>query len=210
MDQEESTEGAIQMEQAEPNSTDRENQGAGARIAERLLKSRTILISSGIDEETVEDVIRNLVLMAQDSETEPITLYINSPGGAADCGFAIYDVLRFVKPPVTALVTGLCASAGVIIFLGATPDRRFALPNSRFMLHEPRFLSASYGQASDLAITAKELLKMKDRYNSIVAEATGKPLEKVSKDAQRDFWLSAEEAKDYGLVTKIVHSRDEV
>jgi len=192
------------------NEDERERRGVPERIAERLLKSRTILISSSIDEETVEDVIRNLVLMEQESETEPITVYINSPGGAADCGFAIYDVLRFMRPPVTTLVTGLCASAGVIIFLGAKPERRLALPNSRFMLHEPRFLSASYGQASDLAITAKELLKMKDRYNAIVAEATGKPLEQVSKDAQRDFWLSAEEAKNYGLVAKIVHTRDEI
>jgi len=180
------------------------------RITERLLKSRTILISSGIDEETVEDVIRDLVLMEQDSETEPITVYLKSPGGAADCGFAVYDVLRFTKAPVTTLVTGLCASAGVIIFLGGAPERRLALPNSRFMLHEPRFLSASYGQASDLAITARELLKMKDRYNTIVAEATSKTLEKVSKDAQRDFWLSADEAKDYGLVSRIVTSRDEI
>lgn len=198
------------MEPVKANCPENEERGIPARITERLLKSRTILISSGIDEETVEDVIRNLVLMEQDSETEPVTLYINSPGGAADCGFAIYDILRFMKPPVTALVTGLCASAGVIIFLGAAPDQRLALPNSRFMLHEPRFLSAAYGQASDLAITAKELLKMKDRYNAIVAEATAKPLEQVSKDAQRDFWLSAEEAKAYGLVTRIVKSRDEV
>ncbi len=192
------------------NSGDSEDRRSFGRIAERLLKSRTILISASIDEETVEDVIRNLVLMEQDSETEPITVYINSPGGAADCGFAIYDILRFTKPPVTALVTGLCASAGVIIFLGAAPGRRLALPNSRFMVHEPRFLSASYGQASDLAITAKELLKMKDRYNTIVAEATSKTLDQVGNDTRRDFWLSADEAKDYGLVSKIVSSRDEI
>ena len=96
------------------------------------------------------------------------------------------------------------------MFLGAAPDRRLALPNARFMIHEPRFLSASYGQASDLAITAKELLKMKDRYNVIIAEATGKTPEQVGTDTRRDFWLSADEAKDYGLVTKIVHSRDEL
>ena len=180
------------------------------RIAERMLKSRTILMSASIDEETVEDVIRNLVLMEQDSATEPITLYINTPGGAADCGLAVYDVLRFMKPPVTAVVTGLCASAGVIVFLGAAKDRRLALPNSRFMIHEPRFLSASYGQASDLAITAKELLKMKDRYNKIVADATSKTVEQVAKDTRRDFWLSADEAKDYGLVTRIVQSRGEL
>jgi ATP-dependent Clp protease protease subunit len=189
---------------------ERRERPASDRIAERLLKSRTILVSASIDEDTVEDVIRNLVLMEQDSATEPITVYLNTPGGAADCGLAIYDLLRFMKPPVTAVVTGLCASAGVIVFLGAAKDRRLALPNARFMIHEPRFLSASYGQASDLAITAKELLKMKDRYNVIIAEATGKTAEQVGTDTRRDFWLSADEAKDYGLVTKIVHSRDEL
>jgi ATP-dependent Clp protease protease subunit len=198
------------MEPVKANGPEEKERGASVRLAERLLKSRTVLISSGIDEETVEEVIRDLVLMEQDSKTEPITVYINTPGGAADCGFAIYDVLRFMRPPVTAIVTGLCASAGVIVFLGAPAGRRLALPNSRFMLHEPRFLSAAYGEASDLAITAKELLKMKDRYNTIVAEASGKSLEQVSKDTQRDFWLSADEAKAYGLVTRIVKSRDEV
>ena len=107
-------------------------------------------------------------------------------------------------------VTGLCASAGVIVFLGAPEGRRLALPNARFMLHEPRFLSASYGQASDLAITAKELLKMKERFNVIVSEATGKSPDQVTKDTRRDFWLSADEAKDYGLGSRIVHSRGEL
>jgi len=108
------------------------------------------------------------------------------------------------------VVTGLCASAGIIVFLGADDGRRFSLPNARFMIHEPRYLSASYGQASDLAITAKELLKMKERFNAIVAEATGKTVEQLSGDTKRDFWLSADEAKNYGLVSKIIHSRDEL
>lgn len=195
----------VRLDDAEAN-----NHGPSGRIAERLLKSRTILISSGIEEETVENVIRNLVLMEQDSDTEPVTVYVNTPGGAADCGLAIYDLFRFTKAPVTTVVTGLCASAGVIVFLGAPEGRRLALPNARFMLHEPRFLSASYGQASDLAITAKELLKMKERFNVIVSEATGKSPDQVTKDTRRDFWLSADEAKDYGLVSRIVHSRDEL
>ena len=115
------------------NAVEQEQGRPSERIAERMLKSRTILMSASIDEETVEDVIRNLVLMEQDSETKPITLYLNTPGGAADCGLAIYDLLRFMRPPVTTVVTGLCASAGVIVFLGAAKDRRLALPNSRFM-----------------------------------------------------------------------------
>jgi ATP-dependent Clp protease protease subunit len=195
----------VRLHAAEANS-----QGSSERIAERLLRSRTIMISSGIEEETVENVIRDLVLMEQDNATEPVTVYINTPGGAADCGLAIYDLFRFTRLPVTAVVTGLCASAGVIVFLGAREGRRMALPNARFMIHEPRFLSASYGQASDLAITAKELLKMKEHFNTIVAEATGKTVDRVTKDTRRDFWLSAEEAKDYGLISRVIHSRDEL
>jgi ATP-dependent Clp protease protease subunit len=168
------------------------------------------MISSSIDEETVADVIRNLVLMEQESETKPITVYINTPGGAADCGLAVHDLFQFTKAPITAVVTGLCASAGIVVFLGADKERRLSLPNSRFMIHEPRYLSASYGQASDLAITAKELLKMKDRFNSIVAEATGKTVEQIAGDTKRDFWLSADEAKDYGLVSRIIRSRSEI
>lgn len=180
------------------------------RLAERLLKSRTIMISTSIDDEVVDRVIKHLTLMEQDDPEKPITVYINSPGGGADSGFAIYDMFRFIKPPVRSIVSGICASAALIIFLGADQGQRFSLPNSRFMMHEPRFLSTSYGQASDLAIVARELLRMKDRYNQIIAEATGKDLEKITEDSQRDFWLAAQEAVDYGLVNKIVATNSDL
>ena len=178
-------------------------------LAERLIKNRAIMISTDINDEVVDRVIKNLILMEEDDPEKPITVYINSPGGGADSGFAVYDMFRFIKPPIKTIVSGICASAAVIIFLGAEPGSRFSLPNSRFMLHEPRYLSTAYGQASDLAIVAKELLRMKDRYNTIVAEATGKDLEKITEDSKRDFWLDAQQALDYGLVDKIITSKTE-
>ncbi len=187
-----------------------EEKGAEARLVERLIKNRAILVSTDVDEVVVDKIIKNLILMEQDDSDKPITIYINSPGGGADSGFAIYDMFRFVKPPIKTIVSGICASAAVIIFLGGEPGSRFALPNSRFMLHEPRYLSTAYGQASDLAIVAKELLRMKERYNKIVAEATGKDLEKITNDSKRDFWLEAKEALDYGIVDKVVEKNIEL
>jgi ATP-dependent Clp protease protease subunit len=181
-----------------------------SRLAERLIKNRAVLISTDIDEDVVDTVMKNLILMEQDDPQKPIAVYINSPGGGADSGFAIYDMFRFIKPPVKTIVSGICASAAVIVFLGGEPGSRFSLPNSRFMLHEPRYLSTAYGQASDLAIVAKELLRMKDRYNRIVAEATGKDLGVITDDSKRDFWLEAQEAVEYGLVDKIVATNSEI
>jgi len=187
----------------------RSKKGDG-RISEKLIQNRTVLISTEINDEVVDRVVKNLILMEQEDATKPIDVYINSPGGGADSGFAIYDMFRFIKPPVRTIVSGICASAAVIIFLGGKQGSRFALPNSRFMLHEPRYLSTAYGQASDLAIVAKELLRMKERYNKIVAEATGKPLEKITDDSKRDFWLDAQEALEYGLVNKVIASNSEI
>ncbi len=181
-----------------------------SRLAERLIKNRAVLISTDIDENVVDTVMKNLILMEQDDPEKPITVYINSPGGGADSGFAIYDMFRFMKPPVKTIVSGICASAAVIVFLGGEPGSRLSLPNSRFMLHEPRYLSTAYGQASDLAIVAKELLRMKDRYNTIVAEATGKDLGVITDDSKRDFWLEAQEAVEYGLVDRIVTTNAEI
>jgi ATP-dependent Clp protease protease subunit len=178
------------------------------RLLERLIKKRTVLISRVINEVTAERVIASLILMEEEDPNSPITVYINSPGGAADSGFAIYDVLRFARPQVRTVCSGLCASAALIIFLAADKGRRYALPNSRFLLHQP--FTTAWGQASDLQITAKEILKLKDRFNSIVAEATGKEVEQISQDANRDFWLSAKEALDYHLVDKIIVSRKDI
>jgi len=178
------------------------------RLVERLIGKRTVLISRAINDLTAERVIASLVLMEEDDPDKPITVYINSPGGAADSGFAIYDILRFVRPQVRMVCSGLCASAALIIFLAADKGQRYSLPNSRFLLHQP--FTSAWGQATDLQITAKEILKLKDRFNSIVAEATGKSVAKISEDANRDFWLSAKEALEYRLVDKIIASRTEI
>ena len=178
------------------------------KLVERLIKERTILISRAINEVTAERVMGSLILMEQEDSKKPITVFINSPGGAADSGFAIYDILRFVKPQVRTVCSGLCASAAIMIFLAADKGHRYSLPNSRFLLHQP--FTSAWGQAADLEITAKEVLKLKKRFNTIVAEATGKSVEQISEDASRDFWLSAEEAAEYHLVDKIVNSRSEI
>src|SRR5690606_31316558 len=132
----------------------------------------------------------------------------NSPGGEADAGFGMYDMIRFVSCPVRTLVAGLCASAGVMVFLAGDRGQRFSLPNSRFLLHQPS--SQSWGQASDLEIAAREILRLRDQYNRIVAEETGRTVEKVTEDADRDFWMSAKDAAEYGLVTRVVNSRAEL
>jgi ATP-dependent Clp protease protease subunit len=146
--------------------------------------------------------------MEQKDAKKPITVLINSPGGSADAGFAIYDMLRFVKPPVITVVNGLCASAGILIHLAAEKKRRFCLPESRFMIHQPSTMGR--GTASDLDITAKEILKLRDRYNKIIAEQCGTTPEKVTESARRDFWLDAGQALEYGLVGKIVKKRDDL
>ncbi len=178
------------------------------KLLERLIRKRTVLISRAINEVTAERVIASLILMEEEDPDKPITVYINSPGGAADSGFAIYDVLRFVRPQVRTVCSGLCASAAIIVFLAADEGRRYSLPNSRFLLHQP--FTSAWGQASDLQITAKQILKLKDRFNTIVGEATGKSVEQISEDANRDFWLSAKEALEYRIVDKIISSRMEI
>lgn len=180
------------------------------KLDERMIKSRTILISAEISSSLVDRVFKNLVVMEEEDPKKIINVYINSPGGGADSGFAIYDMLKFIKPPVRTICSGMCASAGIVIFLASKKGNRLSLPNSRFMIHEPRYLSTAYGRASDIAIIAKELIKLKDRYNSIIAEATGKTAEVIAKGVQRDFWLSPTEAVKYGLVDKIITSREEL
>lgn len=174
----------------------------------RMLKARTIVIAKPVDKELMERVTVQLLLMSHENSNKPITVYVNSPGGDADSGFAIYDMMKFVKAPVRTVCAGLCASAAIIIYLGGEKGHRFTLPNSRFLIHQPS--TYAQGQASDLEITAKEILKIRDRYNEIVAEETGVAVKQILKDANRDFWLSANEAKAYGLVDKIVKAQGEI
>lgn len=185
----------------------KKSEGRDART-EKFLKARTVLVSEPISSELARRVYQNLILLEADDPEKMITVVINSPGGEADTGFGIYDMMRFVRSPIRTIVAGLCASAAVMVYLAAPREQRFSLPNSRFLLHQPS--SANFGQASDLEIASREILKLRDRYNEIVAHETGKTLEKVTEDADRDFWMSAQEAAEYGLVTKVVTHRAEM
>lgn len=173
-----------------------------------LFDARTLLLSGPVDDKMLKEATVRCLAMEQKDQKKPITVFINSPGGSADAGFAIYDLLRFIKPPVTTVVNGLCASAGILIHLAGDKKRRFCLPESRFMIHQPSTMGR--GTASDLDITAKEILKLRDRYNKIIAEACGKQAADVLESARRDFWLDAGQALEYGLVHKVVKKREEL
>jgi len=177
-------------------------------IDKELLDSRNIIISQSIDSNLANSIYSRLVLLEKDNPQKPITVIINSQGGSADSGFGIYDMLKFVKPPIITLTAGLCASAAIIIFLAGEKGKRFALPNARFLLHQPS--TSAVGPASDLEITANQILKIRDQFNQIIADETGQDVKKITQDANRDFWLNAMEAVEYRLVSKIISGRGEL
>jgi ATP-dependent Clp protease, protease subunit len=177
-------------------------------LLKHLFKARTIFVEEQVSDTLAKKVHAQLIIMQSMDDKSPITVYVNSPGGSADSGFAIYDFMRFVKPPVRTVVAGLCASAAVMIYLAAPRERRFSMPNSRFLLHQPSTMM--WGSASDIAINAEEIIKLRERYNEIVGAETGKTAEQVTKDADRDFWMSPLQAKEYGLVGKVVKSITEI
>jgi ATP-dependent Clp protease protease subunit len=172
-----------------------------APVQKALFKSRTVLIFGEVDMKMAERVSAQLLALAAENN-EDIKVVINSPGGHVEAGDTIHDMMRYVGPRVKAIGTGWVASAGAHIFLGANKDSRFCLPNTRFLLHQP--LGGVRGQASDISIEAEEILKMRERLNRIIARETGQSLEKVIADTERNFWMNAEQAIEYGLVTKIV------
>lgn len=178
-----------------------------SRMAERLLRTRTVLIFGEINQEMAHAVTQQLLLLSAESD-EDIRIFINSQGGHVESGDTIFDVIRFIKPRVLAIGTGWVASAGALIFVATPKEQRFCLPNTRFLLHQP--LGSIRGGATDIAIEAEEIVKMRERLNRIFAKQTGQPLERVQRDTDRNFWMSAEEAIDYGLVGQIVQSIDEV
>ena len=178
------------------------------RLQEKALKTRTVLVSETISDELARRIYMQLLVLEAQSREKPITVIINSPGGEADSGFGILDMLQFVTPPIRTIVSGLCASAAIMVFLGGEKGQRFSLPHSRFMMHQPS--SQSFGQASDLEIASSEIVRMRERYNGVVADAVGKDIETVTRDVDRDFWLTAEEAHAYGLVDKVVTRRAEI
>jgi ATP-dependent Clp protease protease subunit len=178
----------------------------GLRIQERLLETRTILVTDEVSDEMYRQVALSMILLEKTDPKAPITVFVNSPGGSADSGFAIYDLLRFASCPVRTVANGVVASAAVLIYLGAEKGQRHSLPSARFLLHQPSTMVR--GQSSDIDIAAKEIIKLRRRYNEIVAETTGKELSVVERDS--DFWLSPTEAKDYGLVDRVVKTRAEL
>lgn len=169
----------------------------------KLLKQRTILIYGEINQDLAKSVTEQLLYLSAVSD-DPITMFINSQGGHVESGDTIHDVIRFIKPKVKMIGTGWVASAGITIYLAADKKDRYSLPNTRYMIHQPA--GGVQGQSTEIQIEAKEILRMRKRVNKLIAKATGQTLEQNEKDTDRNFWLSAEEAKDYGIVGKIIES----
>ena len=183
-----------------------ENENVEA-LSAKFLKTRQIILSGEINKELAEKVVRQLLVLEADS-SDPIRLYIDSPGGDADAGFSIFDMIRFINAPVYTIGIGLVASAAAIVLLASPKERRFAFPNSRYLIHQP--LSGIRGVATEIEIHAQELEKMRVKINELISQESGKPVEKVQKDTDRDFWMNAEEAKEYGLVNAVITKRAEM
>ncbi|MBO0996767.1 ATP-dependent Clp endopeptidase proteolytic subunit ClpP [Bacillus sp. SD075] len=182
-----------------------EHSGKGERsydIYSRLLKDRIIMIGEEITDHLANSVVAQLLFLAADAPDKEITIFINSPGGSTSAGFAIYDTMQYIKPDIRTVCTGMAASFGAMLLLAGTKGKRCALPNSEIMLHQP--LGGARGQATEIEISARRILKLKDHINQIISERTGQPFEKVAKDTDRDYFLSANEAKDYGLIDEII------
>lgn len=185
-------------------------QGLEDKIDNELLKARRIFFSQAVDDQSAKDVIRKLWYLELTGPKKPILFVINSPGGAVDSGFAIWDTVQMISSPVTTLVTGLAASMGSILSLCAKPGRRFATPYARIMIHQPRIMGVIQGQATDLDIQAKEIIKTRERIVDVYVKKTGKDRKTIEKAIDRDNWYTAKEALDYGLLDKIVNSFDEI
>ena len=194
-------------EEGEQEKDKKEGKAKLAGLEERLIKARVVLIFGGIDQKIAKETTARLLALAHASD-DPITIYLNSQGGHVESGDTIYDMIKFVKPKVKIVGTGLVASAGALIYAAAKVENRYSLPNTRFLLHQPA--GGMGGTASDIAIQAKEIIRMRKRLNEIFAKETGQPLERIEKDTDRDYWMSAEEAKAYGLVGKIVPSAADI
>ena len=174
----------------------------------KLLKTRTVVVADVINKKMAQQVIGQLLLLEQEDPKKDIKIFINSPGGDADAGFAIYDMMRFIRPKVKAVCTGITASAAVIILLGAAKEDRYSMPNARILIHQPS--TGVMGTAADIQIEAGEIIKFRDKINRLIAKETGQSIEKVENDTRRNFWMTGEEALRYGLVSKIVNRREEM
>jgi ATP-dependent Clp protease protease subunit len=188
-----------------------EQTGRGERgydIYSRLLKDRIVFIGTPVDDNVANLIIAQMLYLQSEDPAKDIHLYVNSPGGSVTAGLAIYDTIQFVKCDVTTYCIGQAASMAAVLLAAGSKGKRFALPNARIMIHQP--WGGVQGQASDISIQAKEILRMRDRLNEILSLHTGKPIETIAKDTDRDFFMSAAEARDYGLVDDVVKSRRDI
>ncbi len=186
-----------------------EQTGRGERaydIYSRLLKERIIFLGTPIDDNIASLIVAQLLFLEAENPEKDIHLYINSPGGIVTAGLAIYDTMQYIKPDVVTYCIGQAASMGAVLLAGGAKGKRFALPNSRIMIHQP--LGGVEGQATDIDIHAREILKIRERLNRILAERTGQPIEKIEQDTDRNFFMNATEAKEYGLIDKILIRRE--
>ncbi|WP_199558771.1 MULTISPECIES: ATP-dependent Clp endopeptidase proteolytic subunit ClpP [Paenibacillus] len=186
-----------------PMVIEQNNRGERAYdIYSRLLKDRIIFLGTGVNDIVANSIIAQLLFLAADDPEKDISLYINSPGGSITAGMAIYDTMQFIKPDVSTICVGMAASMGAFLLTAGAIGKRYALPNSEVMIHQP--LGGAEGQASDIEIRAKRILKMRDKLNGILAERSNQPLERIEKDTDRDYFMSAEEARQYGLIDKVI------
>ncbi len=174
-------------------------------IYSRLLKERVVFAVGPVDDHMANVIVAQLLFLESENPDKDIHLYINSPGGVITSGLSIYDTMQFIKPDVSTLCIGQAASMGAVLLAGGAPGKRFALPHSRMMIHQP--LGGYQGQATDIEIHAKEILFMRQRLNEMLAGHTGKSVEQLAKDSERDFFMSAEQASEYGLIDKVLDSR---
>lgn len=177
-------------------------------IYSRLLKDRIIFLGSPIDDHVANLVIAQMLFLEAEDPDKDINLYINSPGGSITAGMAIYDTMQYIRPDVCTICVGLAASMGAFLLAAGAPGKRKALPNSEIMIHQP--LGGTQGQAADIEIHAKRIMRIRDKLNKILAERTGQPLEKIAKDTDRDFFMTAEEAKEYGIIDEVIVRREQL
>ncbi len=192
-----------------PMVVEQTNRGERAYdIYSRLLKDRIIFIGSAIDNEVANVIVAQLLFLESEDPEKDISFYINSPGGVVTAGLAIYDTMQYIKPDVTTVCIGQAASMGALLLTAGAKGKRFTLPNSRILIHQP--LGGAQGQATDIQIQANEILRMKDTLNEILSLHTGQDIEKISKDTDRDYFMSAEESLEYGIVDKVVADRSQL
>ena len=185
-----------------------EQSGRGERsydIYSRLLKERVIFLVGEVNDQTANLVVAQLLFLESENPDKDISFYINSPGGSVSAGMAIFDTMQFIKPEVSTLCMGMAASMGSFLLMAGAKGKRFALPNSKIMIHQPS--GGASGQATDIEIHAREIIKTREQLNKIYAERTGQPVEKIARDMERDYWLTANEAQEYGLVDQVISKR---